>query len=101
MNTPERRQRSGDRRRVPRGGRRPGDQPGRYPSLLVADSYKGARTPCVRYLDRFGFRVDEAADGNEALAAIAARPPHVILVEDALPKMSAWRMVHRLKERQH
>ena len=99
MTTSDRRHvRSGDRRRVPRGGRRTGDQPGRYPNLLVADSYDSARNPCVRYLDRFGFHVEAAADGNEALAMIGARPPHVILVEAGLPHVSASRMVRRLKE---
>src|SRR6266550_1039341 len=102
MTTSERRQApSGDRRRVPRGGRREDDQPGRYPNLLVADSYESARIPCVRYLDRFGFRVEEASDGVEALALIEARLPHVILVEDGLPKMSASRIVRRLKEQPH
>src|SRR5262249_50062977 len=61
----------------------------------------GARNPCARYLDRFGFRVEECADGDEALAAIDARPPHLILVEDGLPKVSAMRMVRRLKEQAH
>jgi len=98
MSAPERRQGSGDRRRVARGGRRPADQPGRHPQLLVADSYDGARIPCVRYLDRFGFSVEQAADANEALASIATKPPQLILVEDGLPKMSAWRMVRQLKE---
>jgi two-component system phosphate regulon response regulator PhoB len=98
MSTPNRRQIQGERRSVPRGGRRPGDQPGRHPNLLVADSYEGARIPCVRYLDRFGFRVDQAADGNEALASIATRPPHLILIEDGLPKVSGWRMLRRLKD---
>jgi DNA-binding response OmpR family regulator len=97
-NSERRQERLSDRRRMPRGGRRVGDQPGRYPNLLIADSYDGARGPCARYLDRFGFRVEECADGDEALAAIEARTPHLILVEDGLPKMSATRMVRRLKE---
>ncbi len=96
-----RRPSAGDRRRVPRGGRRASDAAGRYPNLLIADSYDGARGPCVRYLDRFGFRVEECTDGDEALAAIEARPPHLILVEDGLPKMSAKGMVRRLKEQPH
>jgi two-component system phosphate regulon response regulator PhoB len=99
MVTSERRRDPGsDRRRVPRGGRRANDQPGRYPNLLIADSYDGARSPIARYLDRFGFRVEECSDGDECVAAIDARPPHVILIEDELPKMSAPRMVRWLKE---
>jgi DNA-binding response OmpR family regulator len=74
-----------DRRRVARGGRRNGDQPGRFPRLLVAESYDGVREPCVRYLNKFGFHVDEAATGEIALAKIATAPPHLILVESRLP----------------
>ena len=94
----DRRDPSPDRRAVQRGGRRTSDRPGRYPSLLVADSYDSARVPCVRYLDKFGFHVEQAADGNEALARIEATRPHVILVEDGLPNVSAWRLVQRLQE---
>src|SRR6266480_2418028 len=46
-----------DRRRVPRGGRRPTDRPGKYPPVLVAESYDGVRMSCARYLDRFHFHV--------------------------------------------
>jgi len=98
MNSPERRYYQGpDRRRVPRGGRRATDTPGRFPNVLVAESYEGARIPCVKYLDRFGFRVDEAADGHEALAKIAATPTHVILVESGLPNGPLSRIVHHVR----
>jgi CheY-like chemotaxis protein len=76
---------AGDRRAVPRGGRRPYDRPGRFPNLLVADSYEGARVPCARYLDHFGFHVDQATNGNEARACIDAVAPHVVLAEMTLP----------------
>jgi CheY-like chemotaxis protein len=84
-----RNEQTGDRRAVPRGGRRPYDRPGRFPNLLVADSYEGARVPCARYLDHFGFRVEQAADGNQALAILSTLQPHVVLAELALPAVSA------------
>jgi CheY-like chemotaxis protein len=80
---------TGDRRAVPRGGRRPYDRPGRFPNLLVADSYEGARVPCARYLDHFGFRVEEAVDGREALSILSVLHPHVVLTELTLPAVSA------------
>jgi DNA-binding response OmpR family regulator len=55
----------------------------------VADSYEGARVPCARYLGLYGFKVDQAADGKEALSLIKADPPHVILAELSLPTVSA------------
>jgi DNA-binding response OmpR family regulator len=87
-----------DRRRVPRGGRRPTDRPGKYPSVLVAESYGGVRVSCARYLDRFNFQVAEAADGEEALKQIAAEPPQVILAELNLPAMSAARLAQWLSQ---
>jgi CheY-like chemotaxis protein len=92
-------QASPDRRRVVRGGRRATDRPGKHPTLLIAESYAGTRTVCVRYLDHFGFRVEEAGDGLEAIAKITADPPHAILVEHSLPalpavEMSRWLVDH-------
>lgn len=100
MNISERRTEVGlDRRRIARGGRRDGDRPGRFPHLLIADSYDGVRIPCVRYLHKFGFEVAEAADGLDALAKIAAAPPHVILMESALPHAPLSQLVRRLRSR--
>lgn len=81
-----------DRRRVPRGGRRFYDRPGRFPPILVAESNDGLRRPCVRYLERFHFDVAEAAHGEEALARIVAVPPRVVLLEWTLPAMPGTRL---------
>ena len=97
MTHPERRG-APDRRRVPRGGRRPYDRTGRHPSVLVADSYEGARRPCVRYLDRFNFDVVEAANGEDALKQIISGPPSVILTEWTLPTMPAERLCQWLAQ---
>lgn len=75
-----------DRRLVPRGGRRPADIPGRYPPLLVADNEESVRRPCVRYLSLFGFQVEEAADGDEALAALQAVRPHIVVTDARLQR---------------
>jgi CheY-like chemotaxis protein len=88
-----------DRRRVPRGGRRAIDRPGRYPPVLVAESYDGVRQACVRYLQQFNFEVAEAADGEEALARIVASPPQLILTEWNLPAMPAPRLVQWVAQR--
>jgi CheY-like chemotaxis protein len=87
-----------DRRRVPRGGRRATDRAGKYPAVLVAESYDGVRQSCSRYLDRFHFEVSEAADGEQALARIAAAPPQVIVTELNLPSMPAWRLANWLSQ---
>jgi len=80
-----------DRRRMPRGGRRPFDAPGRYPPVLIADSDEGARRPCVRYLDHFGFQVEEAATGAAAVSIIARSRPRVAIAEVTLPHGEGFR----------
>jgi DNA-binding response OmpR family regulator len=54
--------------------------------VLVADSDASARRPCVRYLNLFGFQVQEAANGEEAIAAVRAYRPHVVVAEATLPR---------------
>ena len=88
-----REERRSDRRRVPRGGRRPFDRPGRHPVVLVANSRHDTRLAYVRYLSRFGFRVEEAVDGEDLLTSINVAPPHVILAERQLPLMPASRLI--------
>ena len=82
-----------DRRRVPRGGRRQHDAPGRDPLLLVADSYDQVRSVYVRYLNLFGFLVKEAQSAAETSDTLLTWAPRVILAEPrmlTLPPMRAW-----------
>jgi DNA-binding response OmpR family regulator len=95
MTTPDRRMQS-DRRRAARGGRRASDLPGRFPKILVADSYDGARIPCVKYLDRLGFSVDQAVTGSEVLERIETARPHVILAENSLRVTPIAHIIDRL-----
>jgi two-component system phosphate regulon response regulator PhoB len=83
---------------VPRGGRREYDRSGRYPPVLVADSYEGARRPCVRYLDRFHFDVAEATNGEDALKHIVSTTPRLIITEWTLPTMPADRLCQWLAQ---
>jgi two-component system, OmpR family, copper resistance phosphate regulon response regulator CusR len=97
MQTHNRRSAVNDRRRIPRGGRRATDQPGRHPHVLVADSYDGARIPFVKYLDRMGFGVIEAGNGQGALAHIDAQTADVIVIENGLPDAPVAWIVDRLR----
>ncbi len=85
MDSVERRQ-VPERRHVTRGGRRPLDPPGRYPPVLVADSDDSVRRVCARYLDRFGFDVNEAATGEAAVEVLEAHRPKVAIAEFTLPR---------------
>src|SRR4029077_20316840 len=92
--TPERRSVEGpDRRRIPRGGRRPTDLHGRYPRVLIDDSDAGARRPCVRYLSLFGFDVEEAATGDEAVVALNSCPPHLPIADTRLSSAAQFETI--------
>jgi DNA-binding response OmpR family regulator len=79
-----------DRRRVPRGGRRATDRPGRFPRIVVADSFAGARIPYARYLRELAFHVDEAENGGQLLSVIDREVPHLVIMERDLPQWPAW-----------
>lgn len=88
MPEPATNRRQADRRRAARGGRRAGDRSGRHPTIVIADAYDAARSACVRYLSNFAFRVEEARSGPEALAAIHAFAPEVVIADEDLPDLS-------------
>ena len=68
-----------DRRRTPRGGRRPGDPEGYSPLVLVAgdDAESGAR--CVAILAQLRFAVAPAHSVEEAIKVMQALRPNVIV----------------------
>jgi len=57
-------------------------------TVLVADDEPVVRDVLARYLTRAGFAVTEAADGEQALAAIRDRPPHAVILDLMLPRLS-------------
>jgi CheY-like chemotaxis protein len=65
--------------------------------VLVVDDYADGREVFVETLRHTGFRVDEAADGSEALAKAFADPPDVVLMDLSLPVMDGWEATRRLK----
>ena len=50
-----------------------------------------------QYLEWKGFRVIEASDGLQAIDRAAALMPTVIVTDLALPRLSGWEAVRRLK----
>jgi CheY-like chemotaxis protein len=54
------------------------------------------RTLCRLSLEAGGFRVFEAADGEQALAAIALARPDLILLDIMMPGLSGWEVASAL-----
>ena len=59
-------------------------------SVLVVDDHAAMRTLCRVNLEAAGFRVLEAADGDEALMVIGADRPDLILLDIMMPRVSGW-----------
>jgi DNA-binding response OmpR family regulator len=65
-------------------------------SVLVVDDHAPMRTLCRVNLEAAGFRVFEAADGNEALAVVGVDRPDVILLDIMMPGVSGWEVAAAL-----
>lgn len=68
-----------DRRRTPRGGRRPGDPMGYSPLILVADDDAEAGARCVAILARLRFAVAPCHSVEEAVKVMETLRPTLIV----------------------
>jgi DNA-binding response OmpR family regulator len=90
--TPELRQRP-DRRRVPRGGRRPTDAPGFAPLILVADEDTAGGDMCDALLATLRFAVARVDSVDKAVQILSTLLPDVIVARgrDVLSlQRAAW-----------
>src|SRR3989449_6681461 len=70
--------------------------------VLLVDDEEGVRRPMARFLTRRGAAVDEASDGEAALAQLGLHEPDVILADLRMPRMSGVELFARLEdERPH
>ena len=58
--------------------------------ILVVDDDRGIRLLIVALLRRRGFRLLEARDGNEALAAMRAGGADLVILDLMMPHVSGW-----------
>jgi DNA-binding response OmpR family regulator len=64
---------------------------------LVVDDDRTVRDVVTRYLDRAGYRVDVAGDGEQALSAVASRAPDIVILDLMLPRLSGLEVCRRLR----
>ena len=69
-------------------------------NLLIVDDDAEFRSTVSRRFGRRGFRVQEAADGAEALGVAAERDFHVAIVDLMMPGMSGIEVLAKLKQTQ-
>jgi DNA-binding response OmpR family regulator len=67
--------------------------------VLVVDDEAIVRDVLTRYLEREGFRVDAAADGEEALELANRSRPDVVLLDLMLPKVDGLEVFRRIRAR--
>ena len=68
--------------------------------ILVVDDEEGIRRSAVRVLSKFGYEVDEATDGEEAMAAIrnAKSPFNLVLTDVVMPRMGGMALYNKLRD---
>ncbi len=69
--------------------------------LLVVDDEPNIRELLSVSLRLSGYAVSAAADGREALAAVAARVPDLVILDVMLPDMDGFEVANRLAESRH
>ena len=68
------------------------------PLVLVVDDEATVRQALERALRLEGFAVATAADGLEALSAVASKPPAVIVLDVTMPELDGWQTLERLRD---
>jgi CheY-like chemotaxis protein len=74
--------------------------PGARPDILVVDDYVDALEVWAIMLDAEGFNVRTAATGPDALAAVRARVPDLIVMDLVLPGLSGLDVARELRRQQ-
>jgi DNA-binding NtrC family response regulator len=66
--------------------------------VLVVDDEESQRTALAGMIALWGYRVETAADGQEALEKLAHFQAHVIVTDMMMPRMSGQELLKHLKE---
>ncbi|MCB1008364.1 MAG: sigma-54-dependent Fis family transcriptional regulator, partial [Acidobacteria bacterium] len=68
-------------------------------SVLIVDDEASIRESLRMILEFEGYRIEEAADGLEALRIVRERPPDAILLDIRMPEMDGLDALKTLRER--
>ena len=67
-------------------------------TVLVVDDQPANRELLAGYLASIPCRVQQAADGEQALASVAADPPDLLLLDVMMPALDGYAVAQRLKQ---
>jgi len=68
------------------------------PTILLVEDYQETRTMLRMWLERRGYRLVEAADGQEAVDLAPLAHPDLILMDLRLPELNGIAATRRLRE---
>jgi DNA-binding response OmpR family regulator len=66
--------------------------------VLVVDDDGDIRGLLRELLERQGYGVTEAANGKEALRALYAAPPDLVLLDVSMPELDGWQTLERIRD---
>lgn len=69
--------------------------------ILIADDEKNMRWVLSQALEAEGYEVIEAADGKEALTAIAEQDPRIVILDHKMPAPDGMEVLRRLRAKGH
>src|SRR5947209_6149785 len=69
----------------------------RWPYILVVDDDADFRTGLKIALEMKGYQVEEAENGESALAALTEKPPLLVLLDLQMPVMNGREMLQRMR----
>ncbi len=69
--------------------------------VLIADDEKNMRWVLKQALEAEGYEVIEAADGKEALTAVAEHEPHMVILDHKMPAPDGMEVLRRLRAKGH
>ncbi len=70
----------------------------RPPLVLVVDDFEDNRAMYAAYLAYSGYRVEQAANGQEAVDLTRGLHPDAVVMDLSLPVMDGWEATRRLKQ---
>jgi DNA-binding response OmpR family regulator len=69
------------------------------PHVLVADDDAWILRMVATVLEKRGYSVESAVDGDDAMARALARTPDLLITDVMMPKMDGWALVRNLRAR--
>src|SRR5579884_2440310 len=64
--------------------------------VLIADDEENQRAGLAKMIQSWGFSIDTAADGQEALEKLSTTPVHVLVTDLMMPRMDGFELLKRL-----